>query len=325
VLADDLCRSFTVRSRRESGQDEPRGGRLRGTFRRRRETVTAVDGISLAIERGEIVGFLGPNGAGKTTTLKMFAGLLHPTGGRVRVNGYVPADRDRDFLRSVSLVMGQRQQLIWDVPVLDSFELNRVVYRVSPRRYREVTDELIALLDLGDIVRRPARTLSLGQRMRCELAASLIHTPTLMFLDEPTLGLDFEMQRRIRQFVREYNARHAATVVLTSHYMADVEQLCRRVVLIHHGKLIYDGPLDDLVARLSPHKRLLVKLRSPVDLARYGEVVRLDERGVLLNVPAREAPKVAAEILYGEDVADLEVTDSPLEDVIQLVFDEGGR
>ncbi|MBI3687577.1 MAG: ATP-binding cassette domain-containing protein [Actinobacteria bacterium] len=322
---NDVRRTFTVRSRRMLDDPGAPEGRRRGRFWRQTQTVTAVDGISLSIDRGEIVGFLGPNGAGKTTTLKMLAGLLHPTDGTVRANGYVPSDRDRDFLRSISLVMGQRQQLIWDIPVIDSFELNRAVYRVPQPRYRQVIEELIALLDLSGFVNRPARTLSLGQRMRCELAAALIHTPSLIFLDEPTLGLDFEMQKRIRAFIREYNARHSATIVLTSHYMTDVEHLCKRIALIHHGKLIFDGLLDDLATRLSPHKQVLVKLRSSdVDMDRYGEVLSRDERGILLSVPAKIAAQTVADVLQSEDVSDLEVTDPPLEDLIQLVFDEGG-
>jgi ABC-2 type transport system ATP-binding protein len=325
IVVDNVRRTFTVRSRKTADADDETGGRPRRRLWRQSQTVTAVDGISLSIDRGEIVGFLGPNGAGKTTTLKMLAGLLHPTSGTVRANGYVPSDRDREFLRSVSLVMGQRQQLVWDIPVIDSYELNRAIYRVPIARYRQVSRELIDLLDLSGFVNRPARTLSLGQRMRCELGLALLHTPSLIFLDEPTLGLDFEMQKRIRAFLQEYNARHAATVVLTSHYMADVEHLCKRVVLIHDGRLIFDGLLSDLGARFSARKQVLVKLRAGGDgMQRYGEVLSDDERGVLLSVPAELAARTVADVLQHEDVADLAVTDPPLEDLIQLVFSEGG-
>jgi ABC-2 type transport system ATP-binding protein len=210
---------------------------LRGLVRRRWREVRAVDGISFEIEPGEVVGFLGPNGAGKTTTLKMLSGLLYPTGGEVTVLGHVPSKRERDYLRRMTLVMGNRNQLQWDLPALDSFELNRAIYRLPRDDFTRTRDELIELLDIGDLVRKPVRNLSLGERMKVEVVGSLLHLPQVLFLDEPTIGLDVTMQKRIRTFVAEYNTRYGATVLLTSHYMADVEALCKRVIVIHHGQI----------------------------------------------------------------------------------------
>ncbi len=228
-------------------------------FHRKTKEVAAVRDISFEIVPGEIVGFLGPNGAGKTTTLKMLAGLLHPTSGTADVLGYTPWTRDRDYLRRMALIMGQRNQLTWDIPVLDSYELNKAIFRIPEAEFRQRRDELIDLLDLGEIVRKPVRNLSLGERMKCEIAGSLLHAPTILFLDEPTIGLDVAMQRRIHQFVAEYNGRTGASILLTSHYMADVEALCNRVIVIHHGSLLYDGDLPGLVQTFSPHKTIVVE------------------------------------------------------------------
>ena len=199
--------------------------------------------------------FLGPNGAGKTTTLKMLSGLLYPSGGEATVLGHVPWQRDKAYLRQMTLVMGQRNQLVWDIPVADSFELNRAIYRIPEAEFRRTRDELSELLDLGPLLTKPVRNLSLGERMKCELAGALLHRPRVLFLDEPTLGLDVTAQRRIRAFIAEYAARYGATVLLTSHYMADVEALTERVIVIHHGALLFDGALGALVERFSPHKR----------------------------------------------------------------------
>ena len=221
----------------------------------------AVAQVSFALQPGEFVGFVGPNGAGKTTTLKMLSGLLHPTAGRAQVLGHVPAKRERAFLRRITLVMGQRNQLLWDIPVIDSFERNRVVYRVAATEYRRTLDELTELLDLAPLLERPVRNLSLGERMKCEIAVALLHRPEALFLDEPTIGLDVTMQRRIRAFLAEYNRVHGTTVLLTSHYMADVEALCSRVVMIDHGRILFDGaitvPAEALVGRLTPSRVLL--------------------------------------------------------------------
>ena len=222
---------------------------LRSFVKRSSKEVKAVDEISFTVEPGEVVGFLGPNGAGKTTTLKMLSGLLYPTGGELDVLGHVPWRREKAYLRQITLVMGNRNQLQWDIPALDSFELNRAIYRISHDEFRQTLSELTDLLDLGSLVQKPVRQLSLGERMKCEVAASLLHRPRMLFLDEPTIGLDVTMQRRIRAFIAEYNRRHGATVLLTSHYMLDVEALCKRVIVIHHGQLLFDGNLAALVQR----------------------------------------------------------------------------
>jgi ABC-2 type transport system ATP-binding protein len=286
--------------------------------------VRAVDGISFEVQPGEIVGFLGPNGAGKTTTLKMLSGLLHPTDGDATVLGFRPWRRDRDFLRRMTLVMGQRNQLVWDIPVIDSFELNRAVYRIPYDDYRQTLDELTDLLDLAGLLQKPVRNLSLGERMKCEIGVALLHRPAVLFLDEPTIGLDVTMQRRIRAFVAEYNQRHGATVLLTSHYMADVEALCPRVIVIHHGRLLYDGNLAGLVERFSSYKTLSVKmLNGAVDFERYGNVVSRTEGMVVLRVPKTETALITGRLLAEVEVTDLTVEDPPIEEVIEAVFSQG--
>src|ERR671912_44508 len=229
---------------------------------RRTREVKAVAGVSFGIEAGGIVGFLGPDGAGKTTTLKMLAGLLHPTTGTADVLSYTPWRRDRDYLGRMSLIMGQRNQLHWDIPVLDSYRLNQAIFRIPAEDFRLRLDELVALLELEELLRKPVGNLSLGERIKCEIAGSLLHAPAVLFLDEPTIGLDVAMQRRIRSFIAEYNARTGACVMLTSHYMADVEALCRRVIVIHQGRLLYDGDLTGLVQRFAAHKTITVELEE---------------------------------------------------------------
>src|SRR5206468_8335316 len=219
-----------------------------------------------------------PWSGGRPRTLKMLSGLLYPTGGEVSVLGHVPSRRERDFLRQITLVMGNRNQLQWDLPALDSFELNRAIYRLTREDFLALRDELVELLDIGDLVRKPVRNLSLGERMKVEIVGALLHRPQVLFLDEPTIGLDVTMQKRIRAFIAEYNRRHGASVLLTSHYMADVEALCRRVIVIHHGQLLFDGDLSRLVERFSPHKTIVVELeRDDVDLSPYGEVVARED------------------------------------------------
>jgi ABC-2 type transport system ATP-binding protein len=300
------------------------GAALRSLFRRESRRVTAVDAIRFSVESGEVVGFLGPNGAGKTTTLKMLSGLLHPSGGSARVLGFLPWERQHAFLRQMTLVMGQRNQLIWDIPVADSFERNRAIYAIDPGRYRKTVDELVTLLELGPLLERPVRNLSLGERMKCELAVALLHEPRVLFLDEPTIGLDVTMQRRIREFVAGYNRRTGATVLLTSHYMADVEALCRRVIVIHHGRILFDGQLSDLVASFASHKTVTIELDGPPpDLSRYGEVVAREGERVTLRVEKAETAKLTARLLADLPVIDLAVEDPPIEEVIERVFAVG--
>lgn len=292
-------------------------------FNRKFRTVKAVDGISFNIEPGEVVGFLGPNGAGKTTTLKMLSGLLHPTSGEVSVLGFEPRHRPHDYLRQVTLVMGNRNQLTWDLPALDSFDLQRAVYGIPVDQFKRTRDEFIELLDLKDLVNKPVRNLSLGERMKMEFAAALLHRPKVLFLDEPTIGLDVTMQRRIRTFVAEYNQRYNATVLLTSHYMADVEALCKRVIVIHHGRILFDGDLSTLVSQFSSYKTLSLTLPNlDTDLSKYGEVVSREDGRITLRVPKLQTSQVTARLLSDFQVDDLTVEDAPIDDVIDQVFSQ---
>jgi ABC-2 type transport system ATP-binding protein len=314
----DLRKTYVV-SEREAGAVAA----LRSLAYRHTQTIPAVDGISFDLAPGEIVGFLGPNGAGKTTTLKMVSGLLHPTAGELTVLGHVPWKRERDFLREITLVMGQRNQLVWDIPALDSFELNRAIYRIPAADFRRTLDELTELLEIGPLLRKPVRNLSLGERMKCEVAAALLHRPQVVLLDEPTIGLDVTMQRRLRAFIAEYNRRYGATVLLTSHYMADVEALCRRVIVIHHGRLLFDGDLSALVQHFTSYKTIAVQLRERLnDLHSYGEVVSCEDGYVTLRVPKAEAARVTQRLLADLSVIDLTVEDPPIEEVIERVFEQ---
>lgn len=291
--------------------------------RRRHRHVKAVDCISFDIAPGEVVGFLGPNGAGKTTTLKMLSGLLYPTQGEATVLGFVPSRRQKEYLRQITLVMGQRNQLVWDIPALDSFELNRAIYQLPVEAFRRTRDEFIELLDLQELVHKPVRNLSLGERMKVEITAALLHRPKVLFLDEPTIGLDVTMQRRIRSFIAEYNRRYGATVLLTSHYMADVVALCKRVIVIHHGILLYDGDLSGLVEKFSAQKTIILTLSdSSIDLSAYGEVTSRDGSRVTLMVPKAETSRLTARLLADLPVNDLTVEDPPIEDVIEQVFSQ---
>ncbi len=316
IQVHDLRKSYMV-PERESGLRAS----VRSLWKRQTKEIVAVGGISFDVAPGEIVGFLGPNGAGKTTTLKMLSGLLHPTGGEATVLGHVPWTRAKEYLRQMTLVMGQRNQLAWDIPVADSYELNRAIYRIPEAEYRETVGELAELLDLGPLLTKPVRNLSLGERMKCELGGALLHRPRILFLDEQTLGLDVTAQRRIRGFIAEYAQRHNATVLLTSHYMADVEALAERVIVIHHGLLLFDGPLGGLVERFSPHKTVTIDLERPVSgLDRYGEVVTEEDGRVSLRVPKGDAAAVTARLLAELPVVDLSVTDPPIDEVIDRVF-----
>ncbi|WP_164009397.1 ABC transporter ATP-binding protein [Pyxidicoccus trucidator] len=298
---------------------------LRSLFHRTYTTVKAVDGISFDIRPGERVGFLGPNGAGKTTTLKVLAGLLHPSEGEVTVDGHVPQLREEAFLKKIMLVMGQKQQLLWDLPPAETFELNRAIYDVPAVQYKQTMDELVALLDIGDIISKPTRQLSLGERMKCELAAALIHRPRVLFLDEPTIGLDVSMQATMRTFIKGYNEKYGATLILTSHYMDDVAALCPRVIVIDKGTLSYDGGLDALVQRVRPEKRVVLRLAEQVDAARLellGRVVLHEAGAVVLQVPQEAVNATISRALAGLPVTDLTVENAPLEEVMSELFAE---
>jgi ABC-2 type transport system ATP-binding protein len=320
VIHLQSLRKVYVVSERESGIVAA----VQSLLHRQTENIPAVDGISFDLAPGEIVGFLGPNGAGKTTTLKMLSGLLHPTAGEGTVLGYTPWNREKTFLRQITLVMGQRNQLVWDIPALDSFELNRAIYRIPAPDYKRMLSDLTELLELGPLLRKPVRNLSLGERMKCEIAAALLHRPQVVFLDEPTIGLDVTMQRRIRTFLYEYNRRYGATILLTSHYMADVEALCRRVIVIHHGRLLFDGDLSDLVQQFTAHKTIVVQLGDCLaDLHSYGEVVSCSDGSFTLRVPKAQTAHVTERLLADLPVIDLLVEDPPIEEVIERVFAQG--
>jgi ABC-2 type transport system ATP-binding protein len=302
------------------------GGTLRHFFRRTYRSVKAVQDVTFNIAAGEVVGFLGPNGAGKTTTLKMLTGLIHPSSGRVDVAGHIPFRRDRAFLQKITLVMGQKQQLIWDLPTLDSLRINAAVYNIADREFRDRVGELAAMLSLEDKLTQPVRKLSLGERMKSELLAALLHRPQVLFLDEPTLGLDVNAQVSVREFLKEYNQRYQATVLLTSHYMADITALCERVLLIYAGKLIYDGSLDALFEQFAPYREVTVELPKGCalsDLQAYGEIASMEGCVVRFIVHREDLTQTISRILANLQVVDMTVTDPPVEEVIGRVFQQG--
>lgn len=316
IRVTDLQKTFRV-AEREAGL----AASLRSLFARTYREVRAVDTVSFTIDAGEIVGFLGPNGAGKTTTLKMLSGLLYPSAGSATVLGHQPSRRERAFLSQITLVMGNRNQLQWDLPALDSFDLNRSIYRIPADQFKRTRDDFIELLEVQQLVQKPVRNLSLGERMKMEIIVALLHRPRVLFLDEPTIGLDVTMQRRIRSFIAEYNRRYDATVMLTSHYMADVEALCKRVIVIHHGTLLFDGLLADLVERFAAYKKLVVTLdEGTFDLSPYGEVSEHDGPRVTLRVPKAETSRITARLLAELPVIDLLIEEPLVEDVIEQVF-----
>jgi ABC-2 type transport system ATP-binding protein len=318
LVAEHLGKTYRVKVR-EAGLRGALGALVRPRYRE----VRAVDDVSFAIDRGEIVAFLGPNGAGKTTTLKMLTGLLVPTTGRAVIADFDPWTGGNAFKRRIALVLGNKQQLLWDLPPEETFRLNQAIYGIDATSYRRQHDELIELLDLGAVIDKPVRQLSLGERMRCELAASLLHRPDILFLDEPTLGLDIPGQEAVRTFLRAYRDRYDATVLLTSHYMADVTALASRVLIINHGHLLYDGTLEALAARLAPIKRLELVLGTGVsrdDLARFGTVQRFEFPYATLEIPRAQTAAVSARLLATVPIVDLSVADPPIEEVIQEAF-----
>jgi len=301
-------------------------GTLKHFFNRTYREVKAVQNVSFKIEPGEIVGFLGPNGAGKTTTLKMLTGLIYPSSGTVKVAGYFPYRRQNKFLQKMSLVMGQKQQLLWDLPALDSLKINAAVYNIPEKEFSRRLNELSEMLSLQEKLDRPVRKLSLGERMKAELLAALIHHPQVLFLDEPTLGLDVNAQAAVRDFLKEYNQRYQATILLTSHYMADITALCKRVMLIYRGSLIYDGLLEGLLERFAPWRQVRVELAQTLPeskLARYGEIETQEGAEVRFLVPREKLTSTISQILAELEVLDLSVSDPPIEEIIARLFDRG--
>lgn len=321
VEAENLTKTYRVFQKRDG-----LAGAVRGLFRREYREVKAVDAISFTIEPGEMVAFLGPNGAGKTTTLKMLSGLIYPSGGSARVLGFTPSDRVDHFRRQFALVMGQKNQLWWDLPASDSFDLHREIYQLPVAEYRETLDELTTLLDVARLTHQPVRELSLGERMKMELIAALLHRPRLLLLDEPTIGLDVVAQVTIQRCLKEYHARRGVTMLLTSHYMRDVEALCDRVLVINHGRLIYDGDLPGLSSRFGQTKLIKLEFAEgevPADLSRFGEVDRNEGGEAEIRVDRSRVAEVLGAILDRYRVADVVVQDPPLEQVITRVFQEG--
>jgi ABC-2 type transport system ATP-binding protein len=313
-------------------REEGLAAAVRDLLARRCLDVEAVAGIDFEIRAGEVVGFIGPNGAGKTTTLKMLAGLLHPSGGELRVAGFTPWERKPAFLRAISMVLGNKSQMIWDIPPVDSFRVLAEIYSVPAAEYRQTLDELVELLEMQAILGKPVRTLSLGERMKCELAAGLLYRPSVLFLDEPTLGLDVSMQARLRDFFKAYNRRSGATIILTSHYMADVTALCPRVILIHHGQLLYDGALTGLTARLAPFKIIRLALAEGADgigpeleALTGGSLLEEGEGSYRLRVARADTPHITAALLQRYQLADLTVEDPPVEAVIDQIYQSGER
>ncbi len=302
---------------------------LKSLGQRTYQDVQAVREISFSIQKGEMVGFIGANGAGKTTTLKMLAGLLYPSSGEARVAGFTPWQRQAAFLRSISMVLGNKSQMIWDIPPLDTFRVLAEIYHLTPQDFQRTLDELVALLDMEDLLNKPVRNLSLGERMKCELTAGLLHRPQVLFLDEPTLGLDVSMQKRLRAFIAEYNRRSGATVILTSHYMADVAALCERILLIHQGQILYEGGLDELAGRLNPFK--LVRITSEEMITENDveilppsvQILGRENGSITLRVHRSEAPSVMTMLLNHLPVTDLAVEDPPIEAVIDQIYQEG--
>ncbi len=326
IFAENLTKVYPV-AIKEPGLK----GTLNHFFRRTYRNIEAVKDVSFEIQPGEVVGFLGPNGAGKTTTLKMLTGLIHPSGGRVQVAGHVPFQRKEAFLQKITLVMGQKQQLIWDLPALDSLRINGAVYGIPEQECRQRIGQLTEMLSLQGKLNQPVRKLSLGERMKAELMAALLHNPDVLFLDEPTLGLDVNAQASVRDFLREYNQRTGATILLTSHYMADITALCSRVILIYAGQLIYDGSLDGLAERFAPYREVQLELTHAVSdpeklrqqISKYGEVEEIAGQSVRLLVRRDSLTATVSQILMDFEIVDLTVTEPPIEEVIGRVFRAG--
>lgn len=298
-------------------------GSLKSLVKRKYEDVKAVQNVSFEIEEGELVGFIGPNGAGKTTTLKMLSGLLYPTSGKVKVLGYTPWERKHEYLRQMSLVMGQKNQLWWDLPAQESFILNKEIYEVPDDKYKKTLDELVELLDIRDVLNVQVRKLSLGQRMKCELIAALLHSPKVLFLDEPTIGLDVVMQKAMRDFIAAYNKKYNSTIILTSHYMEDVKKLASRVIIIDHGVILFDGKLQDIIEKYAEGKIVTIELSEEVDrekVEKFGEIDRWEYPLVVMKVDRGNASKIAAKMLAELPIADVNIEEPPIEAIIRRVF-----
>ncbi|MHC1717007.1 MAG: ATP-binding cassette domain-containing protein [Candidatus Dojkabacteria bacterium] len=320
IKVENLVKKFKIQKKNGVGI----GSSLRSFFNTEYDEIVAVDGIDLSIYREEFVAFIGPNGAGKTTTLKCLSGLLYPDGGSVTVAGFTPSKRKYEYLEKISLVMGQRSQLWWELPASETFLLNKEIYQVEEKRYREILGEMVELLGLESIINVPVRKLSLGERMKCELVASLIHTPEILFLDEPTIGLDVVSQQKLRDFLKEYNCRYKATIILTSHNMEDIRDLCKRGIVIDRGKIIYDGKISDLNKRFVKKKYLHFVLRETVsskELFELGEVVDFAGNAGVLSVGREDIASVTTRLLGKYNVEDLDIQEPSLENIVKSIFE----
>jgi ABC-2 type transport system ATP-binding protein len=317
IEARDLTKIYRT-YRKESGLR----GSIKGLVKRRYDETRAADQVSFQIEEGEFVGFLGPNGAGKTTVLKMLSGLLNPTSGDARVLGFVPWERRNEMKRQFSLLMGQKNALWWDLPAQESLELNRAIYGIDRARFNKVVGGLAELLEVTDKMNVMVRELSLGERMKMELISALIHEPRVLFLDEPTIGLDVVSQKRVREFLRIYNEEHPIVTMLTSHYMQDIEELCHRVIIIDHGKIFFDGPLSSIIDRFSGHKILSLAFEKAVtrDFSAFGQVIEQTPVSVQLKVPRAKVTETCRQLLEACDVSDINVQELPVEEVIRQLF-----
>jgi len=303
---------------------------IKGLFNREKLYTDAVKNINFKVKEGELIGFLGPNGAGKTTTLKMLSGILYPSGGEAKVLGHTPWKREKEYQKQFALVMGQKNQLWWDLPAMESFILNKEIYEVSDADFKKNLDELVELLDIKDILNVQVRKLSLGQRMKCELVAALLHQPKVLYLDEPTIGLDVVAQKNIRDFLKKYNKEHKTTIMLTSHYMEDIKELCQRVIIVDHGTIIYDGDLNSLIMKYAPYKLLNITFDGNgvkrEQLKKYGIVDKLTPHSVSLKVDRDKVKKVAVEILSSElPVDDILIDEVDINDVIRKIFSHKTR
>jgi len=297
-------------------------GSIKGLVRRRHDETRAADKVSFRIDEGEFVGFLGPNGAGKTTVLKMLSGLLNPTSGDARVLGFVPWERRNEMKRRFSLLMGQKNALWWDLPAQESLELNRAIYGIDRARFNKVVGGLSELLEVQDKMNVMVRELSLGERMKMELISALIHEPRVLFLDEPTIGLDVVSQKRVREFLRIYNEEHRIVTMLTSHYMQDIEELCPRVIIIDHGKIFFDGPLTSIIDRFSGYKILSLTFENQAirDFSEFGQVIEQTPVSVQLKVPRARVTETCRQLLDACSVSDINVQELPVEEVIRQLF-----
>ncbi|MCX7919077.1 MAG: ABC transporter ATP-binding protein [bacterium] len=296
---------------------------LKSLVSRNYQTIEAVKQISFQIEEGELVGFIGPNGAGKTTTLKMLSGLLYPTGGTARVLGYIPWERHNSYRRQFSLVMGNKNQLWWDLPAIESFLVNKEIYGITNNEYHSLLDELVTMLEVKEKLKVPVRELSLGERMKLELIAALLHSPKVLFLDEPTIGLDVISQKKVRDFVRDYNRRKKTTIILTSHYIGDIQELCHRVIIIDHGRIIFDGALETIVNQVADYKLVTIDFAYRItkeELEPFGEIVQIHDSRAIMKIKRTDTTRVSAQLLSQFEINDIDIEEEPIEDIIRSVL-----